>query len=440
MQKKLEKKLFFHNPWWKEKEVPKVFLPDFQRPVLEKIKKYLEKLDRIIIIKGPRRTGKTTLLYQIIDFLLKSKRDPFDILFLTFDDPSLRIDLEKIFEAYQEIREKTIDKGEIYCFLDEVHFLDNWQFVVKKYFDKKYPIKFLVSSSSASLFKKGTESLAGRTVEEVILPFSFKEFVFYNFRQDENFLEFFKKRQLSPYENEIKILFKNYLIKGGFPHLLSVKEPFLWQKLLREDVLEKVIYRDLVSLYNIREAQKLERMFTYLADISGQVLNISNLAKNVGLTRIYTENYLTYLEKAYLIFRFNNFSFSSGKKIRSSSKVYLSDSGLINLFGNASSDFILESIVARELLGREGVKTHYFRDKYEVDFVLKEQKRLIPIEVKNKTKLNNQDFKGLLCFMKEFRVKKGILLSQNTFEERSYDNGFKVKVLPVWHWLLFGEE
>jgi len=315
---------------------PKVFLPDFQRPVLKKIKKYLEKLDRIIIIKGPRRTGKTTLLYQIVDFLLKSKREPFDILFLSFDDPSLRIDLEKIFETYQEIREKTIDKGEIYCLLDEVHFLDNWQFVVKKYFDKKYPIKFLVSSSSASLFKKGTESLAGRTVEEVILPFSFKEVVLYNLRQDENFLEFFKKRQLSPYENEIKILFKNYLIKGGFPHLLSVKESFL----------------------------------------------------------------------AYLIFRFKNFSFSSGKKIRSSSKVYLSDSGLINLFGNASSDFILESIVARELLQREGIKTYYFRDKYEVDFVLEEQKRLIPIEVKNKTKLNNQDFKGLLCFMKEFKVKK----------------------------------
>lgn len=437
--KELEKTLFFHNPWWKEKKVPKVFLPDFERPVLNKIKRYLDKLERIIIVKGPRRTGKTTILYQIIHFLLGKGINPFDVLFLSFDDPSLKTDLDKIIRTYQEIRGKTINQGEIYCFLDEVHFLDNWQFIVKKYFDKKHPIKFLISSSSASLFKKGLESLAGRTVEEIVLPFSFKEIVLYHFRYNKHFLEFFEKKQITPYEDEIKILFNNYLSKGGFPHILSVEEPFLRQKLLREDILEKAIYRDLVSLYSIREPQKLEKMFSYLSDISGQILNISNLSKNIGLSRMYTENYLNYLEKAYLVFRFNNFSLSSGKKIRTPSKVYLVDSGLIDLFGNTSPDFLLESVVARELLEKEGAEIYYFRNFNEVDFILKEKQELIPIEVKNKDELKSQDFKSLLYFMEKFKVRKGILLSRETFEERSYGQGLKIKILPTWYWLLFKE-
>ena len=92
--KELEKILFFHNPWWQEKKVPRVLLPDFEKPVLAKIKKHLKGLERIIVLKGPRRTGKTTLFYQVIDFLLASGVNSFDILFLSFDDLSLRVNLE----------------------------------------------------------------------------------------------------------------------------------------------------------------------------------------------------------------------------------------------------------------------------------------------------------------------------------------------------------
>lgn len=418
--------------------MPQELLPDFEKPVLEQIKNYRKTLDRIIVIKGPRRTGKSTLLYQTIDSLLKEKKDPFDILYLSFDDPSLQMDMETILETYQEIKGETIssakNKKQIYCFLDEVHFLENWQLTVKKYFDKKYPVKFFITSSSASLFKKGLESLAGRTVEEIILPFSFEEFVRYSFREDKNFAEFLGKGQLAPYENEIKILFKKYLAQGGFPHILSVKEPSLREKLLREDILEKAIYRDLVFLYGVREPQKLEKVFLYLADISGQILNISSLAKNIGLTRPYAEKYLIYLEKAYLAFRFKNFSPSAGKKLRSPSKVYLMDSGLINLFGGASPDFILESLVARHLLEFEK-ETYYFRNYHEVDFVAQINGKTIPIEVKNKPKLGSDDFKGIAAFMEKFNLKEGLLLSQNTFGEKKF-GGRRVKILPVWHWAL----
>jgi len=285
-KEKLKKLLYFHNPWWIDYKVPESLKLTYRRPALKKLLEYF-KLDRAILIKGPRRTGKTTLLYQIIDELITKREIPAqNIIYLSCDDPELKlltnppsdspINLSDILDVYEQLREKTIKElkpnEKIYLFLDEVHFWEGWQFEIKKYFDKKYPLKFILSGSSASLIKRGSESLMGRTIEELILPFSFYEFLscqLKNKRLDKIILNLQKNfassnllkgvtglfsdmdsispiDQLIPYQNKIKILFAEYLNRGGFPHLLEVENPILWQRLLREDVIEKVIYRDLV--------------------------------------------------------------------------------------------------------------------------------------------------------------------------------------------------
>jgi len=167
--------------------------------------------------------------------------------------------------------------------MDEVHFLENWQFYVKKYFDRKYPLKFLVSSSAATPIKKGAESLAGRTVEETLYPFSFYEFLSYRIKKKRltGIIDRIRKNlrhfelpditDLTPYATEIKISFEEYAEKGGFPNLFSVEEPILWKRLVREDIVEKVIYRDMVELYDIKNPEVLERLFLYLADITSGI-------------------------------------------------------------------------------------------------------------------------------------------------------------------------
>lgn len=435
MDDSLEKTLYFHNPWWREKKVPAEFLPLFQRPIIKQLNHYLESLQRVIIIKGPRRTGKTTLLYQIAENLIIKGISPFNILFLSFDDLNLRQDIDRIFNLYERIRGKTLKETHLYCFLDEVHFLTGWSFTVKKYFDKKYPIKFLISSSAASLFKKSLESLAGRTIEEIILPFTFREFVLYYLREDKSFMEFLKEGKLTPYENELQILFQKYLAKGGFPHLLEIEEPSLWQRLLREDVLEKVIYRDLVQLYGVRDPEKLEKTFLYLANTTGQLLNLFSLAKNIGISRQHLGKYIYYLEQAYLIFQLNRYSPSPAKTIRSSTKLHLIDSGLSNVFSTVSNqDFIIESMIARHFLGPD-VRIFYYRNQSEVDLIVAKQKEIIPVKIKNIEKPENDDFKGLLSFMKKFNMKEGLLLCQG-FHGTKEVEGLKIKIEPFWSWLL----
>jgi predicted AAA+ superfamily ATPase len=304
--------------------------------------------------------------------------------------------LSDILDVYEQLREKTTKElkanEKIYLFLDEVHFWQGWQFEIKKYFDKKYPLKFILSGSSASLIKRGSESLMGRTIEELILPFSFYEFlscqlkdkrldkIILNSQKDftpsNNLLKGVKglfsdmdspspTDQLIPYQNKIKILFAEYLNRGGFPHLLEVENPILWQRLLREDVIEKVIYRDLVDLYEIKKPQVLEKFFLYLSGHSSDIMNITNIANSLCLSREYTLKYLNYLIESFLVFGIKKYSPSIEKQVRSNQKVHLIDSGLITVFGEGNNENRVDGQKVESLIGRCFLKDNvfYWREK-----------------------------------------------------------------------------
>lgn len=443
----IKESLFFYNPWWQTKKVPGELLKNYQRPVLKRLFSYLP-LERIIVLKGPRRTGKTTIFYQMVDQLISGGASADEILFLSFDDIKLRLELDEILKAYQEVHRRVIKEGRtVYIFLDEVQFLENWPFQVKKYFDRKYPLKFLVSGSAATLIRKDSESLAGRTVEETIYPFSFYEYLSYRLKNQrlaeaidrlrDRFIPFdpLDVTDLIPDLMEIKIVLEEYLEKGGFPNLFEIKEGLLWKKLVREDIVEKVIYRDLVDLYDIKKPEVLEKLFFYLADITSQILSVTNISNSLGLSREYTDKYLFYLEQALLVRRLKKFSRSVEKTIRSMDKVHLLDSGLITAFANPDPGQLLESVVASHLLRREGGKVYYYRDKYEVDLVFADAKRIFPIEVKYKDDFSRRDLNGLILFGKKFKTGKSLVVSRN-YMKKELHNGQEIIYLPAWLFLL----
>lgn len=439
---KLKESLYFYNPWWKTGKVPSELLAEYERPVVKDLLSYLS-LNRIIILKGPRRTGKTTVFYQIVEHLIRSGVSMNDILFLSFDDIRLRIEMDEILKIYEQINKRLINEGStIYIFMDEAHFLENWQFSVKKYFDRKYPIKFFISGSAASLIKKGTESLAGRTVEETIYPFSFYEFLSFRMKSHEliNKINHIRKEfkdfnfiditELIPYESEIKIFFDEYLQKGGFPNLFGINETLLWKRLVREDILEKVIYRDLVELYDIKKPDALEKLFLYLVDISSQILNVANIANSIGLSREYTEKYLFYLEQSFLIKRLRKYAKSVEKSIRGSEKLHVLDTGLINAFSKVDLGHVIESMVATHLFRFKDANHYYYREKHEIDLVLERDKKLFPVEVKYKEDISKKDLKGIVTFSQRFKTEKAIVVTRDIFKEDKL-NGNRVIFIPA---------
>ena len=238
----LKSSLVVANPWWNNEKINKQFLLGRKRNEFNDI---IEKIDnkRILSIIGPRRVGKSTLMYQTINYLIEEKKvDNKRILLFSGDDPSLFFDendkLSDVLEVYfNEILEENISKlkSKVYIFIDEIHFVKNWQNYLKTYFDRKYNIKFIITgSSSMHLFKDANESLLGRIENIYVLPLTFNQFMnFYmTYLSKEKDLEIPKidlndldksiKRLEEIYYNQdlklkIQKILKRYILVGGYP-------------------------------------------------------------------------------------------------------------------------------------------------------------------------------------------------------------------------------
>ena len=411
----------FHNPWWLGGKVPEELNLPFHRPVFDNIFRYLE-LDRIIILKGPRRTGKSTLMFQIINKLLQNGIEANRIFYLPFDDPDLSAPFIDIFLEYEKFLGREVSQlPVVYCLFDEIQHLENWSAHLKKYYDKKWPIKFLVSGSSASLMKHDAESLAGRTIEEIILPFSFAEFLDYHLEQKDaallnelknsfNLLSPKIPLRLNLIEKKIAILFEKYLTIGGFPGLFNIEEPTLRKKLLQEDIIEKVIYRDLVIRYGIKKPEILEKLFLYCINQSSDILNVSSLANSLKLSREATQDYIRYLVEAFLVMISPKFALSVETTIRANPKLYVLDAGFLQVFSNIAIGRRIESITARHLYSYH---PSYYRNRGEVDFVLRLENQVLPIEVKYRNNIRKQDLTGLKLLARKTAFKKAIMLTKN---------------------------
>ncbi len=418
--------LVFYNPWWVRKSVPEGLVEEFKRPDLLEVIGLLDS-KRIVVIKGARRVGKTTLLYQLIDFLFSKDIQPENVLFLSLDDPKVRVGLEEIFQVYEErvLKKPLGECKQVFVILDEVQFMKEWELQVKKFFDRKYPITFIVSGSSSTLIRRGTESLVGRTIERVISPFSFKEF--FEFKTKKSSLVN-TELDAKAVENQARILFNEYLTRGGIPSTFELSEE-KWVNTLKEDVI-KVIYRDITQLHEIRQPEALEKLLLYIADNTGGITNINSVANTIGTSREYAEKYVNYLKTAFLAFSIPIYSENIAKRVRRGEKMYIADTGVANAMLNKNTvdetraGKLVETIIASHLAS-QGVK--YYRNGFEIDFIAKNT----AIEVKYQNSPSVQEIKKLKTMADELGLEKKIMVTKNTLETTD-----GVELIPAWLFLL----
>ena len=172
-----------YNPWWATAKIPGKFSFSYKRSLFEELKKTIRRQKSVTLV-GPRRAGKTVLLYQFIEFLLDRGIEPQKIFYLACDDPSLTVAEHPVADAINFLEEiiyqKSLlrKKGRFYLIFDEIQGVPKWAEYFKKYLDLGYPIRFFASgSSSIKMIRTSKESLVGRGVEIQVLPFSFKEFL-----------------------------------------------------------------------------------------------------------------------------------------------------------------------------------------------------------------------------------------------------------------------
>lgn len=331
------------NPWWKSGAVNPKMTKTYKRFAFHEAMKRLDQNDlrRIVVLTGTRRVGKTTIQYQMIDTLLNRGVDPQKIVFISMDHPMLKLSgVNDVLECYHE---NIYADQDVYYFFDEIQYAQDWDKWLKTIYDMQ-PDTNVVATGSASpaLIKGNQESGAGRWTVIQVPTMSFYEYcellgldrpelpktlkctqMLHMTQQERSRIMI----QLQKVQNH----FNRYLQVGGFPELALSDNDIVAQQIMREDVVDKVLKRDLPSLYNLRNATELERIFLYLCNVSSEIVSIEAIAKELsGVSRPTVENYIQYLESANLIYQSLPVDMAGKKVLKASPKIYVADAAIRN--------------------------------------------------------------------------------------------------------------
>ena len=326
------------NPWWQSGVVPKGFVKEFRRNGYYTCKKaFLNEIRRIVVMSGARRTGKTTIVYQIIDELLTSGIKPQNILYLTFDHPVIRAtEFDSLINIY---RNNISNDEEFYVFLDEVQYNKYWTNFLKILYDLNPGVRAVATGSASSMVEGAVkESGAGRWTVIKIPTLSFYEYcAIKGIKKDIPKINVFKMHELSRQEqtriimmlSDLQIHLIKYLQIGGFPEFVNTEDIAYAQRVLREDVIERAIKHDLPGVYDIRSVDELEKVFVYLCYHSSNVINVDAMSKEFeGVSKPTIEKYIRYLESANLINIGKQLNTDGKRILKSKNKIYVADSGI----------------------------------------------------------------------------------------------------------------
>ena len=342
-KEQLLKVLRAFNPWWMTGSVHPSFLKEYRRFAYYEAMKRLDQDDirRTVVLTGTRRVGKTTIEYQMIDTLIRRGVSPAQIVFISLDHPMLKLsNLNDILDCYHENVWPTQD---VYYFFDEIQYANSWDKWLKTIYDTQPDTKCVATgSASPALIRGSAESGAGRWSIIQVPTLSFYEYCALIGVKTPDlgpeirptaFLRMTKQQrtQVMLKLGSLQNHFNRYLTVGGFPELALASNDIMAQQIMREDVVDKVLKRDLPSLYSIRSPLELERIFLYLCNVSSDIVSFTTIAKELdGVSRATVENYVKYLESANLIYQSWPVDIGGRKALKVQPKIYIADAAIRN--------------------------------------------------------------------------------------------------------------
>jgi hypothetical protein len=437
LEEQIMKRMVSDNPWWVSNAIPEYYSCMPHRAYLTDFYNEVEDIDmrRAVILMGPRRVGKTVMIFHSIEQLLKSGVPGKKIIYISIDTPIYNnLSLENLF-LYARTALKNVDETDgFYVFFDEIQYLKDWEIHLKSLVDTYKKVKFIGSGSAAAALKmKSNESGAGRFTDFMLPPLTFKEYI--NFNKQENLIVQ-SKGGVAPIDaidiNALNNLFINYINYGGYPEVVfSEKIRQNPGQYIKNDIIDKVLLRDLPSLYGISDIQELNRLFVHIAFRSGNEFSYEKLSSESGIRKDIIKRYLEYLEAAFLIKVVNKIDQNAKhlKKVMSF-KIYLTNPSLrCALFSPVTeSDDMLGSMVETAIFSQwiQGGKTDFYyanwtkgREKGEVDLVWVDsatQKAYSAAEIKwtDRFAKNPTELKSLITFVNNNTGLRKIIVTTKT--------------------------
>ena len=420
----IEKKIKSINRHWYTHTVDEEFAQLKKRKYFHSFFPLVTKFDvqRAIVLMGPRRVGKTVMLFQTIQECLKEKIISKNLVYFSMDEPLFySLSLADLLSKYKKITGEKSLKNKVVVF-DEIQYLKKWDVQLKVLVDNYQKTKFIVSGSAAGALRRYShESGAGRFTDFMLPPLTFYEYLDLLGLTDNLLnLDSDTKKAISP--KDIRSLneeFINYLNYGGFPEAIMNKSirsnP---DKFIRQDIIEKVLLRDLPSLYGINDIQELNKLFNYLVYHTGNEISYEGLSQSSGVAKNTIKKYIEYLETAFLIKRISRIN-EKGKVFKRANyfKVYLTNPsmysatyGLTEHSDHDNLGKLVETAVCSQWIHNRSVFSylHYARlpqSKGEVDIVRLDRNFKVDycLEIKWSDKFYDKpkDLKSLIYFCKK---------------------------------------
>jgi predicted AAA+ superfamily ATPase len=435
---KIIERLRYENPWWVNKQIPEVYNTMGRRLYFNLFYPFVfeNSIRRALVLMGPRRVGKTVMLFHSIQQLINENENPQKIFFIGIDNPIyMNLSLEDILILCKQSLALENLNG-CYVFFDEIQYLKDWERHLKVLVDSYPETKFIVSGSAAAALKwHSTESGAGRFTDFMLPPLTFQEFIHLknmNHLIYNGSIQYGNKQIQYCLTHDIKALnkeFIDYLNFGGYPEVvLSKKIQSDMGRYVKNDIVDKVLLRDLPSLYGIKDVQELNRFFTYLAYNTGNEFSYETMSNESGIQKDTLKKYLEYLEAAFLIKVLNKVDINAKRLKRIINfKVYLTNPSLRTaLFSPISETDIemgnmVETAVLSQWMHREKLDLTYARWKEgrsegEVDLVLLDDKKYKPVwgvEIKwsNRYFDKPNELKSLINFCKNNQFQQALVTS-----------------------------
>ena len=445
-------KIRFENPWWTSGNIDSYYSNMKRRLYFELFKPlvYQKNINHALVLMGPRRVGKTVMIFHLIQDLIENKTNPTNICYLSVENPIYTgLSLEQLLLNYLEVsKQKPTDN--LYVIFDEIQYFKNWELNLKTLVDAYPNIKFIVSGSAAAALKlKSIESGAGRFTDFMLPPLTFHEYI--DVKGLSNLISLKTKEwngeERTYYDtSNIKMLnkhFINYINFGGYPEV-SLSDDIQSEagRYIKNDIIDKILHRDLPSLYGIKDIQDLNYVFATIAYNSGNEFSYELLSKNSGIAKNTIKRYLKYLEAAFLIRVINKIDVNSKKFKRVISfKIYLTNPSLRSalFIPIKDKDDFMENMVETAIFSQWSHDNNFIPyyakwNKGEVDIISLPKDKLKPewaVEVKWSNKFAKS--LGKLSNLKEFCVKNGLsktIVTSVDIAETKEDDGIIYDFIP----------
>lgn len=382
------------------------------------------------VVIGLRRAGKSTLLYKIVQELVKAGTDWNQIIYINFEDERLSEftlnDFNDILSVQAEMSDK---KG--WFFLDEIQNIEGWEKFARRMADSKEHI-FITGSNAKMLSAEIENRLGGRYLTKYVTPFNFREFL-----KAKN-MDYSDKTILATKDSgKIKREMKTYFYFGGFPENIEYKD----KREYVSSIYQKILLGDIAARNGIRNTNGLRLLMKKVAESVKDEVSYSklhNTLKSIGvsISKDIVIDYVGYAQQSFLIFAIRNY-FSKFVDKETTPKYYFNDNGLLNLFLNKEEPRLLENLAAINLWNKYKDNVYYLKGQnIDADFFVEETGEVILVAYSVSNISSARETRTLVEAARILKEAKRFIIITYEEEKELTVDGVKIEVIPIWKWLI----